>query len=231
MVEGSDTPPVSGIRVLTPDEDEARAVARAMASSTAGGILRSFQGREMTASDIATALDLPIPTIMYHLDALIEAGLIEVSRIKYSVKGREVRVYRQSEQVFIVAPPQADIRAALLKYASLFGFTIFAAGLVAFLTQNLTHNSLQMGGGLGQEVAEKSLMAAPVMDRASETVQNTLLMNSGYVPTASPSLTLPINEMTGFSWLSAGILIGGSLVIALLIVIEYRQLGRTHQKK
>ena len=229
MVEGSDTPPVSGIRVLTPDEDAARTVARAMASSTAGGILRSFQGREMTASDIATALDLPIPTIMYHLDALVEAGLIEVSRIKYSVKGREVRVYRQSEQVFIVAPPQADLRAALLKYASLFGFTIFAAGCASFLIQNLTHNSMQMGGSLGQEVAEKSLMAAPVMNRASEAVQDSLSMNSGYILPASPSL--PIHEMTGLPWLSAGILIGGFLVIALLFVIEYRQSGRTHKKK
>ncbi|MDD1728031.1 MAG: helix-turn-helix domain-containing protein, partial [Methanospirillum sp.] len=136
----------SGVRVLTPDDNEARVIAKAMASSTAGDILRSFQGREMTASDLATGLKIPIPTLLYHLDSLLEAGLIEVSRIRYSVKGREVKVYRQSDRIVIVAPRHADLKALLLKYASLFGITILGAGVVSLL-QPLPSPEL-MGSGL-----------------------------------------------------------------------------------
>ncbi len=226
----------SGVRVLTPDEEEARAVARAMSSSTAGGILRSFQGKEMTASDIAAILDLPIPTILYHLDSLVDAGLIEISRIKYSVKGREIRVYRQSEQVFIVAPPHADLRTALLKYASLFGMTVFAAGLMTILTQSspvFSNNSLALGGNLELDVAEKSVSAAPVVARSSDSIIETFTSGKEYLLPVSPPelLPLPFDTVSGIPSISMGILIGGCLVIIFLILTDFWSRRRAGKKR
>jgi len=216
MPEKSEDLRESGVRVLTPDEDDARAVAKAMASSTAGGILRSFQGQELTASDIAHALNQPIPTIMYHLEALLEAGLIEVSRIRYSVKGREVKVYRQSDQVLIVAPRQADLRAALLKYASLFGITLFGAGVAALLSQIGSTEVLETGRALG-EMKEKAVMAA-VANSPAEVISDKV---SGGYSLISTAQSPPINpELWGIPDLAVGIIIGGCLVIGLLICFD-----------
>ncbi|MFH0968362.1 MAG: helix-turn-helix domain-containing protein [Methanobacteriota archaeon] len=207
---------VPGVRVLTPDEDDARAVARAMASSTAGGIIRSFQGQELTASDIANLLNLPISTIMYHLETLVEVGFIEVSRIRYSVKGREVKVYRQSDQVLIVAPRQDDIRAALLKYASLFGITICGAAVAALLSQMKYSEILEAGRTLG-EMKEKAVMAA-VANSPAEVVSDTASGGSSLISIA-PSPTIN-PELWGISDLVVGILIGGCLVIGLLVCFD-----------
>lgn len=121
----SDDKPDQRIRILNTDDEEARKVAKAIASPTASEILGFMGNREVTSSDIADALTLPLNTIHYHLGNLLDAGIIEIPRIKYSVKGREVRVFRQKNQLLIVAPKQTEIKELLIKYASLFGVISF----------------------------------------------------------------------------------------------------------
>jgi DNA-binding transcriptional ArsR family regulator len=252
-MESDDANPETGVKILSPDAEEARAVARAIASSTAGGILRSFQGEERSASEIATALNQPIPTIMYHIDALLEAGLIEVSRITYSVKGREVKKYRQSGQIFVVAPSHADIRETLLKYASLFGFTLFSAVIAYVLMQwpgreqisrvalaDLKNDGLVTGFAKSQVVT----------GYGGEAVSREIVQNNTVYPAAVPappptgtvhaslsvmkdeSVAVPdlsVSHLPGMPDLISGILIGGILVIIALICIEY--LIRYRKKK
>lgn len=203
---------------MTPDGDDTRIIARAMASSTAGGILRSFQGKEMTASDIASALNIPIPTIMYHLDALLEAGLIEVSRIRYSVKGREVKVYRQSDKVFIVAPCQANLRETLLKYASLFGVTILVAGIAALFSPLHPAGSLSAFPGL-REMKETGVFTA-VANNPAEIVSDSAQALGGNAQLPLSSAPCPVTVLSGIPDIATGILIGGSLIIGVLMVIE-----------
>lgn len=218
MPDPSEESKEPGVRVLTPDGDDARAVAKAMASSTAGGILRCFHGRELTASDIASELHLPIPTVMYHLDALLDAGLVEVFRIRYSVKGREVKVYRQSDQILIVAPSQADLRSVLLKYASLFGITLFGAGIVAILMQITSSDMAEVSQTAGA-IKEKAVLSA-VANSPAEVVSDSLY--AGYSQPMLPPGPAPMqtSALFGIPDLSAGILIGGFLVIGLLLCFE-----------
>ncbi len=153
---------------------------------------------------------------MYHLEALVEAGLIEVSRIRYSVKGREVKVYRQSDQVLIVAPRQADLRAALLKYASLFGITLFGAGLAGLFSQIGSTEVLETGQILGA-MKGRAMMAA-VANSPAELVSDKASVGYSLISTApSPSL---ISEIWGIPDFAVGILIGGCLVIGLLICFD-----------
>lgn len=238
--------PDPGVRVLSPDEEDARAVARAIASSTAGAILRCFQGEERNASEIASTLNQPIPTIMYHLDALLEAGLIEVSRITYSVKGREVKKYRQSGQVFIVAPYKADIRETLLKYASLFGCTVLSAGFAYFLLQWMSGFHIPQNQVMSDMNAE-GLMTGVVESKAAiayggEHIAREVVQYNTSVPSAAPVYSPPADSLQayvpdlgtgavpnqdlfplnlfGIPDIFTGIIIGGCAMIILLICIE-----------
>ncbi len=208
----------SGVRVLTPDDDEARIIAKAMSSSTAGEILRSFQGREMTASDLATCLKIPIPTLLYHLDSLLEAGLIEISRIRYSVKGREVKVYKQSDRVVIVAPRHADLKALLLKYASLFGITILGAGVVSlFLPLPLPEF---MGSGLPLQETKGTRVFSVVANKPVESLADytSSLPANPHIPAPAPNI--PLTIFPGISDVVVGMLIGGVLIIVVLLFFE-----------
>ncbi|MHC1625825.1 MAG: ArsR/SmtB family transcription factor [Methanoculleaceae archaeon] len=115
------------VLVLTPGDEATEKIARAFASRTAGQIMKDLAAGPKSASEIADSLSLPITTVMYHLDKLEEAGILEVAATRWSEKGRQVKLYRQAERVVIVAPPYHDIRSLLARYGILFCLVAAAA--------------------------------------------------------------------------------------------------------
>lgn len=119
--------------VLEPGDDRAKLIAKAMASQTASDILGVLRNSEYTSSEIADSLSMPITTVSYHIDNLVKADIIEVVRTRWSPKGRQVKIYGIRDQVVIVAPGKMDLRALLLKYASLFSILIVTTVLLAVI--------------------------------------------------------------------------------------------------
>jgi DNA-binding transcriptional ArsR family regulator len=119
--------------VLEPGAEQATRIAKAMASRTAGDILRFIGDGQKTSTEISEHLAIPMNTAKYHIENLLEAGLISVSATKYSVKGREVKVYSLTNQLLIVAPRQSNVHSLFLKYASLFGIVVFGSFIISFL--------------------------------------------------------------------------------------------------
>lgn len=138
------------IVVMEPGDERAQRIAKAMASQTASDILSALRDAPLSAAEIADRLSIPLTTLKYHVENLADAGLIEVVRTRWSSKGREVKVYGLTSRLIIVTPPVKDIRAILLKYASLFAVVIFASIVVAMLMPLL-------GGGVPAQ--EPRLMA------------------------------------------------------------------------
>ncbi len=114
------------ILVLEPGDERAQKIVRAMGSQTAGEILQLLGENPKSLTDLAERLSIPMNTAKYHIENLLDAGLISVADTRYSVKGREVKIYSLTNQLLIVAPRHAEIRSLLLKYASLFGIVAVA---------------------------------------------------------------------------------------------------------
>jgi DNA-binding transcriptional ArsR family regulator len=132
--------------VLEPGDERAQKIAKAMASQTANDILTLLATGTKSLTDITEQLNIPITTVKYHAENLLDAGLITIPQTKYSVKGREVKLYALTDQLLIVAPKQTNIRSLLLKYTSLFGIvvagTLAIIGLAPLLAgQTLTSNA------------------------------------------------------------------------------------------
>jgi hypothetical protein len=132
--------------LLEPGGEQAQKIAKAMGSQTAGDILQLFKTGPKTSTEVTDQLGIPMGTAKYHIENLLDAGLIEVTKTKYSVKGREVKVYGLKDQLLIVTPSVTNVRALLLKYASLFGIvavgTVVVAAVFRILTIAGTANSL-----------------------------------------------------------------------------------------
>lgn len=92
---GTDQGPLPGTRdviVLEPGGEQAQKIAKAMGSQTAGDILQLLKTGPKTSTEVTDQLGIPMGTAKYHIENLLDAGLIEVTKTKYSVKGREVKV-------------------------------------------------------------------------------------------------------------------------------------------
>jgi len=158
--------------VLQPGDERAQKIGKAIASQTANDILHILSEGQKTASDLTGFLNIPMGTLKYHIDNLLEAGLVEIAETRYSVKGREVKVYRLKDQLVIVAPKMTNIRSILLKYASLFAIVIVASiAMLAILPLfqappdmvSAPAFSQDGGGGGGTRImAEKAPLAEPV---------------------------------------------------------------------
>jgi DNA-binding transcriptional ArsR family regulator len=123
--------------ILEPGAEQATKIAKAMASRTAGDILRFIGDGQKTSTEISEHLSIPMNTAKYHIENLLDAGLISVAATKYSVKGREVKVYTLTNQLLIVAPRQTNVRSLLLKYTSLFAIVAFGSLVVAILQSGI----------------------------------------------------------------------------------------------
>lgn len=125
---------VDEVVVIQPGDERAQKIARAMASQTANAVIQTFGAGPLTSSEVARRMAIPITTATYHIENLLDAGLLKVMTTRWSEKGREVKVYGLANQVFIIAPQESDLRSVLRKYTMLFGIVVLASlGLLAFL--------------------------------------------------------------------------------------------------
>jgi DNA-binding transcriptional ArsR family regulator len=179
------------IVVMEPGDERAQRIAKAMASQTASEILGALKEAPLSAAEIADRLSIPLTTLKYHVENLADAGLIEVVRTKWSSKGREVKVYGLTTKLLIVAPPVKDIRAILLKYASLFALVVFASIVVAMIMPLL---------GPGVPAEEPRLMAFDAKGAGA--------------PEATAAVPPVVSDVV------AAFFLGGSTVILALMVYE-----------
>jgi len=178
--------------LLEPGDLRAQKIAKAMASPTASDILHQLGDGPKSLTDIADNLKLPMNTAKYHLENLLDAGLIAVEQTKYSVKGREVKIYMLTNQLLIVAPRQSNIRSLLLKYASLFGIVAVCSMLVAALSPLFGPGLLsasQGGAGIQNAVVQDADIGNYAAKSLSENVApNVTTMGAGLLQDASKGL-------------------------------------------
>ncbi len=245
---GTETGPLPDARdviVLEPGGEQAQKIAKAMGSQTAGDILQLLNTGSKTSTEVTDQLGIPMGTAKYHIENLLDAGLIEVTKTKFSVKGREVKVYGLKDQLLIVTPRVTNVRALLLKYASLFGVVAVATGVVAAVLRVLTIEGT--ANSLAIDLKKSGVEVATAVPPAPLTTGNQWAQGAGSVaenatrvteikdiitatPTHAPETVysqviyqvtapaaFPVQEVL------IAFFLGGCLVIAVLILYDLIQ--------
>lgn len=196
---GGEAGPQGGeVVILAPGDERSKKIGKALASPVAGDILHALEKGPATAGDLSSSLGMPLGTVKYHIENLLDAGLIEVRHTKYSVKGRQVKVYGLRNQLLIMAPRVPDIRSILLRYATLFGIVVLST-LAAYTVLSI----LRPGGG--------NVLGADTVSSQPEPARGLLAVPQG--PPAGVPGALP-------SDLALAFFCGGILVIIALLVHE-----------
>ena len=193
--------------VLEPGDIRAQKIAKAMGSPTAGDILQLLAEKPRSLSDITERLALPMNTAKYHIDNLIDAGVIAVTDTKYSVKGRTVKIYSLTDQLLIVAPRRADIRSMLTKYAALFG-------IVAVASLGISSILPLLSTGSTSKIAFTA--AAPSVSDAAGEVQSREVVLQSMKTTADTYAGVPAAGIDP----TLAFFCGGLLVILVLLCYE-----------
>ena len=119
--------------LILPLGEESKKVTKVLSNDSARQMLELLVDKPMSASDVSEELGVPLTTVKYNLDALIDAGLIKVKETKWSVKGRKIKIYAPIRKLIVVVPDKTDrdsVTDILQKYLVVL---LGAAGLSAII--------------------------------------------------------------------------------------------------
>ncbi len=85
-------------------EKKTKSIAEAITSETSRKVMDHLAQGSDTEQKISGSLNLPISTVHYHLQKLMDVGLVKTNEFHYSAKGREVNHYTLASQYIIIAP-------------------------------------------------------------------------------------------------------------------------------
>jgi DNA-binding transcriptional ArsR family regulator len=89
--------------------EDCRKIARLLSNETSIKILKLLGKRSMSAGDLANELQVRLNTLKYNLDSLLDVGLIRVRQVKWSRKGRKIKIYEAVEKVIILLPGKRNL--------------------------------------------------------------------------------------------------------------------------
>ena len=192
---------------LEPGDERAQKIAKAMGSQTASDILQILGDGPRSLTDITERLNIPMNTAKYHVENLLDAGLIAVEKTKYSIKGREVKIYTLTNQLLVVAPRQSNVRSLLLKYASLFGIVAVGSVIISAIFPLFGTGSMIRGSANTLNMAPEYAMRYDANGAGlAKTVSESVAQNVTQVPEIMLAVTKGVEDTWGAANVSPALL-------------------------
>ena len=160
------------------EESKAKQLAQIVSNDVCRKILDHLAVKDghATETEISQGLSIPISTVHYNLQQLLQSGIVKAEEFHYSKKGREVLHYSLANKYIIIAPKNADTAGLASKLRRILPvvFVVAAAGaVIQFLgkgTVMATYNA-----PLAAEKAATSIpqgLAATATQQAAQAAQS-----------------------------------------------------------
>ncbi|PWB50668.1 MAG: ArsR family transcriptional regulator [Candidatus Methanoperedenaceae archaeon] len=207
--------------LILPLGEESKKITQVISNDTARKIIELLADAPLSATDIADRLQAPLTTIAYNLENLESVGLVKVERIKYSEKGREVKIYAPVRKLIVVVPEKTDRKSVtdlIRKYLGVILAAVLASSFIEFFMTRRSEKIIQdvspmPAGALNEtmkSVSSTSPVATPIVPQLPDAPV-TIYTNLANTITAHPGLLF---------------LMGCLFMVALLIVMDYHRKRR-----
>lgn len=133
--------------LILPLGEESKKITQVISNDTARQIIELLADAPLSASDIAELMNTPLTTVIYNIENLESVGLVKVERIKYSEKGRKVKIYAPVKKVIVVMPGNTDRKSVLdvlRKYVGVVLAAVLASSVVEFFTKDYSRHASNM---------------------------------------------------------------------------------------
>lgn len=185
-------------------DERSKKISEVLGNKTCKKIIDFLAEKEASEKDIADALSIPINTVEYNLNKLIESGLIEKAKTFFwSVKGRKIDMYRLSNKKILISP-KTLIKGVIP--------SLIALGLGAFVIKIISDNQinqLDVSGTAGSGVSDSVVSNAP---SAAEKVASSI---QSYMPPPQ-NISNVASFISTDAW--AWFLLGGLFVILIFLL-------------
>lgn len=145
------------------EDTKIKKVSNVISNGSCRKILDYLAEKEATESEIASKLSIPISTVHYNLQQLMETGLIDAEEYHYSEKGKTVNHYRLANKYIIIAPKNTYGIKEKLKGIFPVVLIISGAALTIQLTKRFFAGGqlVQVVSNTKQTLARETLVSQP----------------------------------------------------------------------
>ncbi|AKB30617.1 hypothetical protein MSSIT_3898 [Methanosarcina siciliae T4/M] len=84
--------------------EDSRKLVQTLSNTNSLKILKLLETKDMSAGELAEKLSLGLSTLKYNLDSLLDADMIRVSEVKWSQRGRKIKIYEPVEKIIVLVP-------------------------------------------------------------------------------------------------------------------------------
>ncbi|MBU0457770.1 MAG: helix-turn-helix domain-containing protein [Nanoarchaeota archaeon] len=154
-------------------EKKTQKLAETITSETSRKILNYLVEKDDSEANIAKELGIPISTVHYHLQKLVEAGLVVVEEFHYSKKGREVNHYKLANKYIIIAPKKVSGLRQALKNVLPVGLIVLGISAIIKVVQSFGNSFVggEMMKASARSLADEAIMeSAPVINEYSQEI-------------------------------------------------------------
>lgn len=126
--------------ILPLNDKNSKKISQIISNDTARNILEAIASQPLSASEIAEKLAIPLTTVQYNVEKLIDAGLVKVERTKYSEKMKPMRIYAPQRKFVVITTGKTskkEVIAALKRYLALISFAAVGSGIIEFLAMRM----------------------------------------------------------------------------------------------
>ncbi len=190
-------------------ESQSKKLAQVISNDSCRKILDFLANNEgKTETEISKKLNIPLSTVHYNLQHLLESKLVEADEFHYSEKGKEVLHFKLSNKYIIIAPREdASVMDKLKKFLP-------AIGIIAAISAGM-HIITRFFSSAGSFTVQKASFAAT---RVGEMAADSVMADA-----AAPSAEV-VTTVTQTPWFhthfALWFLYGGLFVILLFFIWE-----------
>ncbi|MEA1994254.1 MAG: helix-turn-helix domain-containing protein [Euryarchaeota archaeon] len=162
---------------LSTTEEDTKKMALELANDTGRRVLEKiYTTKGIAASEIAESLDIPLPTVLFHIERLMGLNLIKVMETKLSKKFREIKCYSPAKRAILIIPAQKEEAISQIKNAIQTNVLAPLSLLIAMgVTVAVGWLTQRKGTPVyGAETAEKAAPLMAARDAAQSTELSTL---------------------------------------------------------
>lgn len=177
--------------LILPLGEESKKITQVISNDMARRIIELLADAPLSASDIAEHLATPLTTIVYNLENLESVGLIRVDKIKYSEKGREVKIYSPVRKLIVVVPEKTDkksIADILRKYVGVVLAAVLASSIIEFLLFRAPPLMEKSISSYKEAADAIDIAAIPVNESVNQSILAIEEMNQTFVASAQPTV-------------------------------------------
>ena len=176
--------------LLSMEDEKIKKISNVISNESCRKILDCLSAKEASESELAEKLGIPISTVHYNLQQLMETGLIDSKEFHYSKKGKEVNHYKLANKYIIIAPKKTFGIKEKLKSILPVALIIGAITLVLQYTQRFFgYGSIKVFTDTKQ-----TLVRETVIQKAAESAP--MIKEAASAATAMPSAVQNITNKT-----------------------------------